>query len=145
MADNDTVALGLQLGLSAFMVVLMTVIHSLGLVGIAKLLHLNKDRLDERNFDGRALLLLGSVGLLIFALHIFEVWVFAILYLSLGMVENMTEALGYSASAYVTLGRTDEYVPDQWRLLGPVEALIGFVLISWSAAYVATTMNRLRG
>jgi predicted membrane channel-forming protein YqfA (hemolysin III family) len=141
---EDTVALSLQLGLSAVMVVLMTIVHSLGLVGISKLLHLNKDRLEERDFDIRAVLLLGSVGLLIFALHILEICIFAALNLALGITETVGEALTYSASNYATLGRTGEYVPTEWRLLGAVEALIGFVLISWSAAYVATTMNRLR-
>ena len=141
---TDTLQLSTQIGLSAVMVVAMTVIHSLGLVGIGKLLHLSKDRLEDHDFNWRALLLLGWTGLLIFALHVIEIWIFAALYLLLDTMQTLEEALYYSASAYATLGRTAEYFPRDWRLLGAVEALIGFVLISWSAAYVATTMSRLR-
>lgn len=144
MEESDTVQLWLQLGLSAIMVVVMTIVHSLGLVAISKVLKLNKDRLVDHDFNGRALVLLGSLGLLIFALHIFEIWVFAALYLLLGAMQTLEEALYYSASAYATLGRTADYFPNEWRLIGAVEALIGFVLISWSAAFMATTMNRLK-
>lgn len=59
-------------------------------------------------------------------------------------MHSLEEALYYSASAYATLGQTAEYFPDEWRLIGAVEALIGFVLISWSTAFMATTLNRLR-
>lgn len=144
MEETDAIQLGAQIAVSAGMVLFMTILHSLGLVGISSILNLNKDRLEEHDFNWRAILLLGSVGLLIFTLHIVEIWIFAAVYLMLDTMQTLEEALYYSASAYATLGRTAEYFPQEWRLLGAVEALIGFVLISWSAAYVATTMNRLR-
>lgn len=144
MEETDAIQLGAQIAVSAGMVLFMTILHSLGLVGISSILNLNKERLEEHDFNWRAILLLGSVGLLIFTLHIVEIWIFAAVYLMLDTMQTLEEALYYSASAYATLGRTAEYFPQEWRLLGAVEALIGFVLISWSAAYVATTMNRLR-
>jgi hypothetical protein len=141
---NQTVELSLQLGVSAALVLAMSVLHSLGLVAISRLLPLGKGRLSERHFDARSSWLLGALGLLLFMLHIAEIWLFAGLYLAIGAMRSLEEALYYSAAAYATLGRTADYFPDEWRLLGAVEALIGFILISWSTAFMATTMNRLR-
>ncbi len=122
--------LGLQLGASAALVALMTIVHGLGLVGIAEVLRLKKDRRSRpalvrtphfRDLAGRCLLPdRGSHG------------------------DTRAGALSLGR-AYATLGRTADYFPQAWRLIGPVEALVGFVLIGWSTAFVVSTMNRLRG
>lgn len=143
-AEDQTVQLGLQLAVSAALVLVMTIIHSLGLMGTAKLLPIDEERLEKRAFDMRAVMLLGNLGLVLFVLHIAEIWLFAAFYLFVGAMQTLEEALYYSASAYATLGRTADYFPDEWRLIGAVEALIGFVLISWSTAFMATSMNKLR-
>lgn len=129
---------------SAGLVVLMTIIHAVGLIAISKLLRLRKKRLERHVMDGRALVLIGVVGLSVFALHTFEIWVFAFFYLAVGAISTMEEALYFSAAAYATLGRTVEYFPTEWRLVGAMEALVGFVLIGWSTAFMATIMNWLR-
>lgn len=134
----------LQLAVSAGLVLLMTVIHGLGLLAIAKVLRLKKERLEERTLDFGALLLMGALGMSIFALHIFEIWVFAAFYMLVGAIEGLGAALYYSASAYATLGRPADSFPESWRLIVALEALVGFVLIGWSTAFIVTTMNRLR-
>ena len=134
----------LQLAVSAGLVLLMTVIHGLGLLAIAKGLRLKKERLEERSLDAGALVLMGAVGMAIFALHTLEIWVFAAFYMLVGAIERLDDALYYSASAYATLGRPADFFPDDWRLIGALEALVGFVLIGWSTAFIVTTMNRLR-
>ena len=45
--------------------------------------------------------------------------------------------------AYATLGRTADYFPPDWRLIGALEALIGFLLIGWSKAFIVSKANRL--
>jgi hypothetical protein len=142
--SNDAADILLQLGASAGLVLLMTVIHGLGLLAIAKGLRLKKERLEERDLDFRALLLIGAMGISIFALHTLEIWVFAAFYLLVGAIDGLHDALYYSASAYATLGRPAEFFPERWRLIGALEALVGFVLIGWSTAFIVTTTNRLR-
>lgn len=134
----------IQLAAATGMALLMTLIHGAGLIGIARMLRLRKKRLEQRAFDRGALLLLGAVGMLVFALHTLEIGVFALLYLIVGAIRAFGDALFYSAAAYATLGRTEEYFPAGWRLVGAFEALIGFLLIGWSTAFVANTMSRLR-
>lgn len=142
--DESTVELGVQFGASAGLLLVMVVIHSLGLLQISNVLNLSDDDLKEKSFDFRSIVLLGVMGLMLFGLHILEIFVFAGFYLAIGAMQTLEEALYYSASAYATLGRTAEYFPSEWRLIGAIEALIGFLLIGWSTAFMVKTMNRLR-
>ena len=58
-------------------------------------------------------------------------------------IETLDEALYYSAAAYATLGRTGEFFPEAWRLIGAFEALIGFLMIGWSTAFITSKATRL--
>ena len=140
---STTIALGLQLIIAAGLVAAMTVIHSLGLIGISKLLRLEDDRLLKHEMNASAIGLLASFGLLLFGLHIAEILIFAAFYLGVGGMETFEEAIFYSASAYATLGWTAEYFPRDWRLIGALEALIGFILIGWSTAFMVSTMRKI--
>ena len=142
--DENTIELGVQLGASAALLLVMVVIHSLGLLLVSNALHLSEDELKEKNFNLRSIMLLGAMGLMLFAIHIVEIFVFAGFYLAVGAMQTLEEALYYSASAYSTLGTPAEYFPEEWRLIGALEALIGFILIGWSTAFMVKTMNRLR-
>jgi hypothetical protein len=139
----STIDLGLQFGSAAGLVLLMVIVHSAGLILISKALRLREDRLRSHKLNVGAFALLGAVGLLLFALHIAEIFIFAGFFLLVGAMETLEEALFYSASAYATLGWTAEYFPPEWRLIGALEALIGFVLIGWSTAFMVSTMKQL--
>lgn len=140
---STTLALGIQFAVAAGLLLIMTIVHAVGLVSISKLLRLDRQRLIEHDFNASAIALLGSMGLLIFALHIAEIFIFAGFFLIVDAMQTLEEALYYSASAYATLGWTAEYFPDEWRLIGALEALIGFILIGWSTAFMVGTMNNL--
>jgi hypothetical protein len=139
----STIDLGLQFGSAAGLVLLMVIVHSAGLILISKALRLREDRLRSHKLNVGAFALLGAFGLLLFALHIAEIFIFAGFFLLVGAMETLEEALFYSASAYATLGWTAEYFPPEWRLIGALEALIGFVLIGWSTAFMVSTMKQL--
>ena len=140
---SATLDLGIQLAVAGGLVLVMTMTHSMGLVGISRLLRLEKDRLLEHDFNLSAIALLGWFGLLLFGLHITEICIFAAFYLAVGAMQTVEEALYYSATAYATLGWTAEFFPSEWRLIGALEALIGFILIGWSTAFMVSTMRRL--
>ena len=143
--DKATIALGVQIAVAAGFVLLMVIIHGLGLLGISRVLKLNTDRLEKREMDFKGLLLVGATGVLLFLLHILEIVVFAIFYLNVDAnIPDLSHSLYYSASAYATLGTTSDFVAPQWQLIGALEALIGFVLIGWSTAFVARIMTKLQ-
>ena len=141
---ETAIALGLQLAVIGGFVLAMTVVHSVGLLGISKVLGLQEERLKEHEVDADAIWIMARLGLLIFILHLFEIALFAIFYLAVGGVDSLEEGLYQSASAYATLGQASEYFPTEWRLVAAVEALIGFILIGWSTAFLVSTMNKLR-
>jgi hypothetical protein len=142
VVTKDAVSLSIQLAYSGVLVLLMSIIHSLGLVGITKVLHLSSTRLQRETVNPQSIFMIGLLGLLIFIVHIVEIFIFAVFFLTTGTVDDFEQALFYSASAYTTLGLTQN-VPMQWHLVGALEALVGFVLIGWSTAFMATTMNKL--
>ena len=144
MADDIVVAdLGIQLLVVAGFVLLMVLIHSAGLVGISRALHLHDERNIPNEFGLRAATLMGSYGLLLFALHFMEILVFAVFYRYVEALHSMEEALYYSASCYATLGAAAANFSEEWRLVGALESLIGFILIGWSTAFMVRTLRKI--
>jgi hypothetical protein len=131
------------LALGGGLVLVMVVIHSSGLVGISRLLRLHDDARIPERFGLGGLILMGEFGFLLFALHIAEIFVFALFYMWVSAIASLEEALYYSASAYATLGWTADYFPSEWRLIGALEALIGFILIGWSTAFMVRTLRKI--
>lgn len=138
-----TLYLAIQLVSAAALVLLMTLIHGGGVVAIARLLRLDAPPAIEARRPVRTAMILSEVALLLFLLHMVEVAVFAAFYLMVGAVDAVEEALFFSASAYSTLSQPAGDFPVEWRLLGSLEGLIGFLLIGWSTAFFVTDMNRL--
>ena len=137
--------LGLQIGASALLAVAAIAIHSVGLIEMSRRLHLTREELEDRNFDYSAILLLAGIGLLLFSLHIVEILLFALFYLQVEAIHGFEAAFYYSASAYATLGTSTDFFAQHWRMVGAIEALVGFILIGWSTAFMVSTVNRLRG
>ena len=143
MSDEVTVAdLSIQLIVGAIFVVLMVTIHSAGLVAITRSLRLHQDRSIPNEWGLRAAAVLSTYGVLLFVLHLIEIFIFAAFYRWTGSLKSMEEALYYSASSYATLGVTARF-SEEWRLVGALEALIGFVLIGWSTAAMVRTLRRI--
>jgi hypothetical protein len=137
--------LGLQLAASAGLVVAMIVIHSVALIEFSRRLHLRQEELRDRRFDYTAVALMAVLGLLLFLLHLIEILIFAGFYMAVGAIRYFEAAFYYSASVYATLGTTGDVFAEEWRLVGAIEAVIGFILIGWSTAFMVSTVNRLRG
>lgn len=121
----------------------MTLVHGAGVVAIARALRLDRERPGRRGFHLGTVPVLSAVALALFALHSLEIALFAVFYLFVGAFAGLEEALFYSATAYATLAQPAGDFPLQWRLVGAMEGLIGFLLIGWSTAFLVTDMNRL--
>ena len=140
---EQTLTLGKQLGAAGGLMLVMTLVHALGLTAISRLLHLREHHLRQMNFGFRSVLTMCALGVMLLLLHTLEIGAFAWFYLWVGGVQTFEEALFYSASAYATLGHTAEYFPPAWRLIGAFEALMGFLFIGWSTAFIVSKVNKL--
>jgi hypothetical protein len=135
--------LGVEILTAYLLVILMTLVHGVGVVLITRLLKLEDDALRAHQLDVGAFRLLITMALGLFALHTLEIGLFALFYLGVGAINDFEQALYFSTSAYATLGHPDIAFPAQWRLVGAVEGLAGFLLIGWSTAVFVTDMNKL--
>ena len=142
-ASAAAVSLGIQLAVAAGLVLLMVVLHSVWLVVVSRVLHLNSKRLKKETVNPSSILMIGTLGLMIFIIHIVEIFIFAGFYIAIGAISSVEEALYYSASCYATLGDAAAHFSDEWRLVGALEALIGFVLIGWSTAFMVRTLRKI--
>jgi hypothetical protein len=86
---------------------------------------------------------MGTYGLLLFVLHFIEILIFAVFFRYVGALRSMEEAIYYSASCYATLGTAASNFAEEWRLVGALESLIGFVLIGWSTAFMVRTLRKI--
>jgi hypothetical protein len=78
-----------------------------------------------------------------FLAMIVEVWLWAGLYLVIGALETLEEALYFSTVTFSTLGYGDVVLDNSWRLLGSFEAANGLFLFGWSTALVFAVIQRL--
>ena len=138
-----SIGLGSQLLAGLLLLVLMVMIHGAGIVGATKLLRLQDRTLRAHHVGAKAFRLLISIALCLFALHLLEIAIFALFYLAVGALKTLESALYFSMSAYATLGHPDLSFPDEWRLVGATEGLIGFLLIGWSTAVFIADMNKV--
>lgn len=98
----------------------------------------------------RRRILLLMFGLL--TLHVAEIWIFAFGYFTLvngqeishinGTAGGLLDLVYYSAVVYTTLGLGDLVPSGAIRFLTGMEALSGFLLITWSASFTFIEMQR---
>jgi hypothetical protein len=135
-------ALWLQLLAATLLIILVTLIHGTGVVITTKLFKEESRHLRGRKLAFREFRLMVPMALCLFALHVVEIYVFALFYLAFAHAGPFANALYVSAAAYTTLGVAEGALVE-WKLVGASEALAGFLLIGWSAAVFVTDMERI--
>jgi hypothetical protein len=132
------------LAVSGVIIVLVLAIH---MVGLGALLVMIRWRGSDTREPGRQLVqatLILAVVIGVLGLHGIEIWLFAGLYLLLGEIRTLEEALYFSASTFSTLGYGDVVLSASWRLVAAMEGITGFLLIGWSTAFLVSVVGRLR-
>lgn len=68
-------------------------------------------------------------------LHMSEITVWALFYLWRGCIPNAEAAFYFSGVTYTTIGYGDLVLAKPWRLLGPIEGLMGVLMCGLSTGY----------
>jgi hypothetical protein len=78
----------------------------------------------------------------IIALHVLQILLWASFYhwLCLPLWES---AFYFSTASYTTVGPSNVVLPQMWRILGPVERLVGVLMCGLSASFLFTMVTRL--
>lgn len=135
-----------QFAVSTFMLILCVFIHGAGLFSLSRALRSEAAAERLRHIDPlslRGALFTLSIVLALFILHGIEIWLFAALYLGLGAIGTLEDALYFSTISYSTVGYSDTHVTGAWRLLGPFESILGMVLLGWSTAFFFRMLGRI--
>jgi hypothetical protein len=88
------------------------------------------------------ILIIVATGILLVVGHFIEVLIWAATYAVVGAAPPGTDLVYFAFSNYTTLGYGDELPVPQWRLLGPMTALNGILLIGWSTALIFAIIRR---
>ena len=136
-----------ELALSTLMVTLTVLMHAAGLYALSRLLRLEvqeetQEHIQAMSRRGVTVTLVVILGL--FALHGVEIWIYALLYLAIGSVDGLREAVYFSTITYGAIGYSDAAMAERWRLVSAIEGINGIILIGWSTAFFVTLIARIR-
>jgi hypothetical protein len=84
-----------------------------------------------------------AVTLITAAAHLTEIALWAVVLLLCGEIPTFEKALYCSAENYTALGYGDVVLSERWRLLGPLEAINGLLLVGLSTAVMFAVLSRL--
>ncbi len=134
----------IQLLFATGMVTGTVLIHLVGLGLLMGLLRHHAQRLMTPliRFNRGAIILGSAMGL--FALHTLEIWLYAIVYVSVHAIGTFEAALYYSTATYTTVGYGDALISRDWRIFGAIEGANGIILLGWSTAFFVSVVQRLR-
>lgn len=136
-----------ELALATVMVVLTVAIHGVGLYALSRLLRLEEREEKQEHIHPLSVRGIGAtifVILCLIALHGIEIWLYAFLYLGIGAVDGLREAIYFSTITYGAIGYSDAAMAESWRLVSAIEGINGIILIGWSTAFFVTLIARMR-
>jgi hypothetical protein len=104
-------------------------------------------RLIRGGFTGlafwKSVAVMMIVTLITAAAHLGPITLWAIAFLLVGEISTFEEAFYVSAENYTALGYGDIVLSPRWRLLGPLEAINGLLLVGLSTAVMFAVLSRL--
>jgi hypothetical protein len=127
------------------LIVVTIVFHSYGLGMLSRglLILLKADR-NKRPTHALSVFVVGGSSLCAICLHGLEAWMWAVAYRLLGTLGgDQKEAMLYSISVMTTVGGTNLHLEPGWQLMGPLEALDGWILFGLTAAFLFALIQKV--
>ena len=93
-------------------------------------------------FEAAVLVMQTTIGVIL--LHVMVVLLWAGFYRRL-CFRSWESAVYFSGSTYATVGYGDVLLPQQWRLLGPLESMVGVLMCGISVGLLFALVTRLIG
>lgn len=118
---------------------LCVIIHASGLATALRWLRQHRGSLRFWRWTWVFICVAGWVILL----HLLEVTAWALVYYWKGAIADVQSAFYFSVVTYTTTGYGDLVLPEEWRLVGGVEALTGILMCGWSTAFFFAIVSRM--
>jgi hypothetical protein len=101
----------------------------------------SRNHLTLRHVAAIQIGLIGTVGLLLAALHGIKAALWAAAYWWLGALNSPTDAILYSVDSMSTRGASGLVLEPHWRMMGALEGMDGMLLFGISTAYIFAMMQ----
>ena len=124
------------------LVALCVVIHATGVTLAVRWLRQVTTRMAGHSFWLEVWLFIRLAGWII-VLHLIEITAWALVYTWQAAMPDLTSALYFSAVTYTTTGYGDLVLPEPWRLVGAVEAIMGILMCGWSTGFFFAVVSRV--
>jgi hypothetical protein len=118
------------------------VIHAILLASVVRIVQGVWARSSKAPHFLQDTLVIVAVGVLLVAGHFLEVLMWALTYAAVKAAPPGTDLVYFAFGNYTTLGYGDTLPVPQWRLLAPMTALNGILLIGWSTALIFAILRR---
>ena len=135
----------LLLIISIGMISLTVAIHTLGVALWLKRLDRRLEYHASMNQPPRLFEGILSTATVLLMLHIFEAFLWAILYLQLPAqagLKNFHDALYFSMITFTTLGYGDITLDREWQLLAGVEGMVGITVFGLTTALLFAVIQK---
>lgn len=93
-------------------------------------------RTDDLHVFMRVAALMMVTVVALMAAHVVEIAIWAAFMKLAGLAAPNVEAFEFAFENYVSLGYGDAVIVGEWRIIGPIMALNGLLLIGWSVAII---------
>ena len=120
---------------------LCVIVHAIGMTALLRWVNQTVERIGTR-FWFSTWMLVRTAGWIIL-LHLIGITFWAFFYTWRDAFPDLVSALYFSAVTYTTTGYGDLVLPQEWRLVGGVEALTGILMCGWSAAFFFAVVSRM--
>ena len=120
---------------------LCVIVHAMGMTALLRWVNQAVARVGA-GFWFSTWLLVRTAGWIIL-LHLIEIAIWAFFYTWKHGMPDLQSAFYFSAVTYTTTGYGDLLLPNEWRLVGGVEALTGILMCGWSAAFFFAVFSRM--
>jgi hypothetical protein len=126
------------------LIVLTVLFHSFALRivnnGVDSLLKANGGKAFRQMVS---IIAVGGPALCATVAHGLEAWLWGLAYLLSGAVSDQKAAMEYSLGAMTTFGTSPLRLGSGWQLMGPLEALNGWILFGLSTAFLFTIVRKV--
>lgn len=133
LCEEQRLTMTVQIVVGTLVSIINIMIHALttvSAIGIARSAGLKTNSRPKLHLMG----IMAATASVLLAAHIFEVFVWSLVYWLLGVAPNGTDLLYFAFVNYTTLGYGDVTPIQEWRLLGPMTAMSGVLMFGWSTA-----------
>ena len=133
-----------QLLLALALTAVTVVIHAVGTVRIVlPLSAIWRPGAGELREAPRAIVPLIRLVSGLLLLHVLEMSLWAAAFAAIGIFSDFETSLYYSLKSYTTVGYGDVLPPTSWRLMGPIEAAVGVLMLGLSTGVIVAAVQRI--